>query len=39
MAREHESLYERVLSRSTRRPHDRVVAMNGKGSRQGGDRI
>ena len=39
MAREHEALYERVLSRSARRPHDRTVAVNGKSSRQSGDRI
>jgi glycosyltransferase involved in cell wall biosynthesis len=39
MAREHEALYERVLSRSARRPHDRVAAINGKGSRQSDDRI
>jgi glycosyltransferase involved in cell wall biosynthesis len=39
MAREHEALYERILSRSTRRPLDRIHAVNGKGSRQSGDSI
>lgn len=39
MAREHEALYERVLSRSARRPHDRTAAINGKGPRQSGDSI
>jgi len=39
MAREHEALYERVLSRSTRRLPSSIHAMNGKGVRPTGDSI
>jgi glycosyltransferase involved in cell wall biosynthesis len=39
MAREHEALYERILSRSTRRPQERTHAPNGKSVRPSGDNI